>query len=181
MQRRDLLRAFGAATALALLPHDALAAWTRVATGPRPTAGLRDDQLALIGAIADTIIPRTDTPSATDVRVPAFIDIVVSENYTDTDREAFVSGLAALDAQVKSATNASFVDLDASACGAQIAAIESATNRRAEPTRTYWRLKGLIVHGYFSSEPVMKTVLKYEIMPGAFDGAAPMPQKATHG
>jgi hypothetical protein len=181
MQRRDLLRAFGAASALALLPHDALAAWARVATGPRPTAGLRDDQLALIGAIADTIIPRSDTPSATDVGVPAFIDIVVSENYSDADREAFVTGLAALDGLVRSATNASFVDLDASARGGQVEVFERSANRRVEPARTYWRLKGLIVHGYFTSEPVMKTVLKYEIMPGAFDGAAPMPQKATHG
>jgi len=36
------------------------------------------------------------------------------------------------------------------------------------------------VHGYFTSEPVMKKVLKVEIMPGRFDGNAPMPQKATH-
>ncbi|MEO8622675.1 MAG: gluconate 2-dehydrogenase subunit 3 family protein [bacterium] len=181
MKRRDLLRAFGAATALALLPHDALAVWTRASTGIRPAAGLRDDQLALIGALSDTIFPRTDTPSATDVLVPAFVDVVVSENYTDADRDAFVAGLAALDAQVKAATNASFVDLDVAARGLQIEALEGAANRRAEPARTYWRLKGLIVHGYFTSEPVMKSVLKYEIMPGAFDGNAPMPAKVSHG
>lgn len=181
MKRRDLLRAFGAATALALLPHDALAVWTRVSTGIRPNAGLRDDQLALIGALADTIFPRTDTPSATDVLVPAFVDVVVSENFTDADRDAFVAGLVAVDAQVKRATNASFVDLDVAARGLQIEALEGAANRRAEPARTYWRLKGLIVHGYFTSEPVMKSVLKYEIMPGAFDGNAPMPAEASHG
>ena len=90
MQRRDLIRAFGAASALALLPHESLAAWSRVASGLRPGTGLRDDQLAFIGAIADTIFPRTDTPSATDVRVPAFVDVVVSENFRDADREAFV-------------------------------------------------------------------------------------------
>jgi hypothetical protein len=83
MERRDLLRAFGAATALALLPHDAVAAWARVATGLRPTDGLTEAQLALIGAIGDVIIPRTDTPSASDVGVPAFVDVVVSENYGD--------------------------------------------------------------------------------------------------
>lgn len=180
MERRDLLRAFGAATALALLPHDAVAAWARVASGLRPTDGLTDAQLALVGAIADTIIPRTDTPSATDVGVPAFVDVIVTENYGDAERATFLAGLDAIEAQLKSTGGAPFVDLAPSARAAAIETIETASDRRSEPNRTYWRLKGLIVHGYFTSEPVMKKVLKVEIMPGRFDGAAPMPQKAAH-
>src|ERR1041385_5649887 len=96
MQRRDLLRAFGAATALAFIPHDAVAAWARVASGIRPSAGLSDAQLSLVGAFADTILPRTDSPSATDVAVPAFVDVIVSENYSDAERSAFLAGLDAL-------------------------------------------------------------------------------------
>ena len=156
MERRDLLRALGAAGALALLPNETMAAWVRVASGARPAEGLTDAQLALVGAIADTILPRTDTPSATDVGVPAFVNVVVSENYSDEERTAFIAGLDALDATA-------------------LPAIESAADRRTEPARTYWRLKGLIIHGYFTSEPVMKRVLHTEIMPGRFDGAAPMP------
>jgi hypothetical protein len=30
------------------------------------------------------------------------------------------------------------------------------------------------VHGYFTSEPVMKDVLKVVVMPGRFEGAAPV-------
>jgi len=160
MHRRDLLRALGAASALAVLPHDAVAAWARVATGLRPTNGLTDAQLARVGAIADIILPRTDTPSATDVGVPAFVNVIVSENYGDTEREAFVAGLDQLDP-------------------AAIDTYEAATDRRTEPARTYWRLKGLIIHGYFTSEPVMKDVLHYEILPGKFDGDAPMPLKSA--
>ena len=160
MHRRDLLRALGAASALAVLPHDAVAAWARVATGLRPTNGLTDAQLARVGAIADIILPRTDTPSATDVGVPAFVNVIVSENYGDTEREAFVAGLDQLDP-------------------AAIDTYGAATDRRTEPARTYWRLKGLIIHGYFTSEPVMKDVLHYEILPGKFDGDAPMPLKSA--
>jgi len=110
MQRRDVLKAFGAATALALLPHEAVAAWARVATGIRPADGLTEAQLALVGAIADMILPRTDTPGAVDVGVPAFINVIVSENYTDADRAAFVAGLDAIEVQAKTA-GAPFVDL----------------------------------------------------------------------
>jgi hypothetical protein len=178
MERRDLLRAFGAATALALLPHDAVAAWARVASGLRPSDGLSDAQLALVGAIADTILPRTDTPSATDVGVPAFVNVVVAENYVEAERSAFLAGLDAIEAQAKSSGGV-FVDLAPAARASVIDALENATDRRSEPSRTYWRLKGLIVHGYFTSEPVMKNVLKFEVMPGKYDGAAPMPRKTA--
>jgi hypothetical protein len=177
MERRDLLRALGSATALALLPHDALAAWTRVATGLRPAGGLSDAQIALVRAIADTIIPRTDTPSATDVGVDGFVDVIVAEQYTDADRTAFLAGLDAIDARAKSGAGADFTDLAPAARATTIDAIEGAADRDAEPARTYWRLKRLIVHGYFTSEPVMKNVLKVQVMPGRFDGAAPIQLK----
>jgi hypothetical protein len=163
-----------------MLPHDAIAAWTRVASGFRPTGGLTDAQLALVAAIADTIIPRTDTPGATDVGVPAFVDVIVTENYGDAERATFLAGLDAIEARTKDAGGVAFVELAPAARAAAIETIESASDRRSEPNRSYWRLKGLIVHGYFTSEPVMKKVLKVEIMPGRFDGAAPMPQKAAH-
>ncbi len=192
MHRRDLLRSFGAATALALIPHAAVAAWARVASGIRPAAGLSDAQLALVGAVADTILPRTDSPSATDVGVPAFIDVIVSENYTDAERASFLAGLATLDswrgdgeaargdsAVVRPAGSVSLTAATIEERGRIIDAIEHSTNRREEPMRTYWRLKGLVIHGYFTSERVSKDVLHVEVMPGRFEGSAPLATKAA--
>ena len=178
MQRRDLLRALGGATAFALLPLDTVAAWSRVASGVQVADGLSDAQLALVGAIGDTILPRTDSPSATDVAVPAFIDVIVGENYTEAQRTQFGAGLDAFDAKSKADGGSSFVDLSATARATFLESIEAAP-RNADPARTYWRLKGLVIHGYFTSERVMKDVLHTEIMPGRFDGAAPMAAPAA--
>jgi hypothetical protein len=175
MERRDLLRALGAAGAMALLPNQSIAAWARAASGLRVVDGLTEAQLALVGAIADVVLPRTDSPSATDVGVPAFINVIVSENYSTDERTAFMSGLDALDAKVRDGAGSALAGLSPDAQAAAVASIEGAPDRRAEPARTYWRLKGLIIHGYFTSEAVMKGVLHTEIMPGRFDGAAPMP------
>jgi hypothetical protein len=122
---------------------------------------LSDAQLARIGAIADVMLPRTDTPSATDVGVPAFVNVIVSEQWSDAERDAFVSNLDQLDA--------SRID--------EIEAME----RRSEPARTYRRLKDLVIHGYFTSEPVMNDVLHYVVMPGKFEGGAPMPLMKRSG
>jgi hypothetical protein len=173
MQRRDLLRAVGGATAFALLPLEAVAAWSRVASGVRVAEGLSDAQIALVGAIGDTILPRTDTPSATDVAVPAFVNVIVGENYVDAQRTQFLAGLDAFDAKAKTDTGTSFVDLSPSARGSFLEALEAAP-RTGEPSRTYWRLKGLVLHGYFTSERVSRDVLHTEIMPGRFDGSAPL-------
>jgi hypothetical protein len=61
-----------------------------------------------------------------------------------------------------------------------LTAIEHAPSRREEPMRTYWRLKGLVVHGYFTSERVSKDVLHVEVMPGRFEGSAPLATKAAN-
>jgi len=169
VHRRELLRAFGAATALSILPRDAFAAWSRVANGERVTSGLTVAQLALIGAAADTILPRTDTPSATDVNVPAFIDVYASDYMNDAERAAFLAGLEALDERTKRFTGAAFANTTPEWRGEIITSIE-ADDRRTEPGRSWWRLKSMVIHGYFTSEPVMKSVLKYEIMPGRYDG-----------
>jgi len=195
MQRRDLLRAFGAATALAFIPRDAMAVWARVASGVRPAAGLTDAQLTLVGAIADTILPRTESPSATDVAVPAFVDVVVSENYSDTERTAFLAGLETLStwrpiavAQQDSSgrpgagrDSRRFTDLSPDDRGSVIDGIERLPRRSDEPARTYWRLKGLVIHGYFTSERVAKDVLHVQVMPGRFDGSMPVTPAHTHG
>ena len=93
MERRDLLRALGAAAAFTMMPRTAQAAWETVAASPGALPRvLTDDRAELIAALCDAIIPRTDTPGATDVNVPAFIDVIVAEYYNDDERAQFLAG-----------------------------------------------------------------------------------------
>ena len=174
MERRELLRALASAAALtALSPDKTLAAWSRVASGVPLSNELSKAHLALVRAIADTIIPRTDTPSATDVGVHKFVDVIVNENLPDAERTAGLAGLDAIDARARTESNVAFAQLSAEKRSAMIDSFEKG-DRSVEPSRTYWGLKGLVVHGYFTSEPVMRDVLKVSVMPGRFEGAAPV-------
>ena len=69
--------------------------------GPRST----------IGVLANTIVPRTDSPGATDVGVPAFIDVIGGEYYTDAERAEFTTGIEAIDARAVSMSGLIFVSL----------------------------------------------------------------------
>ena len=176
MERRELLRALAS-----LLQRSLLFPRTRPSQhGLALRAGFhwqnelsKPAHLALVRAIADTIIPRTNTPSATDVGVHRFVDVIVNEHLTEAERVAGLAGLDAIDARARTESNATFAELSADKRSAMIDSFEKG-DRSAEPSRTYWRLKGLVVHGYFTSEPVMKDVLKVTVMPGKFEGAAPV-------
>lgn len=176
MERRDLLRVIASATALTLLPNEkALAAWARVSRPGEASLpnGLSDAQLAVVRALADTIIPRTDTPGATDVGTHRFVDVLYSEYATDEERAKMDAALEAMDAHARTESNVVFADLTPEARGKIIASMESG-DRKQEPAAAYWRLKGAIIHGYFTSEPVWKNVLQVQVMPGRFDGSAPV-------
>lgn len=174
MERREVLRVLASAAALtALSPNKTAAAWSRVASGVPLSNELSKAQLTLVRAIADTIIPRTASPSATDVGVHKFVDVIVNEYLTDTERTAGLAGLDAIDARARTESNVTFAELNAEKRSAMIDSFEKG-DRNVEPSRTYWQLKGLVVHGYFTSEPVMRDVLKVSVMPGKFEGAAPV-------
>lgn len=173
MERRDLLRTLASATALTILPHKTLEAWSRVTSGVPTSAGLSDAHMALVRAIADTILPRTDTPSATDVGVHRFVDVIFAEYLTDEERDRAIAGLDALDERAMSESQVVFADLGPEGREKFIASLEAGP-RDTDLKRAYWQLKGLIVRGYFTSEPVMKNVLKHVVMPGRFEGSAPI-------
>lgn len=176
MDRRDLLRTFGAVTALSFLPRDAESesAWPRIVAGERASNGLTHAQLRLVGAMSDAIIPRTDSPGATDVAVPAWVDLIVSEYYNDSERIPFVNGLDAIDIQAIRNEGTLFAELTKVAKDRVMDTLDRPADRTTLEARAYSRLKGLVIHGYFTSREVQQKVLKTVIMPGRFDGAAPM-------
>lgn len=179
MKRRDLLRAAGAATALSLLPRDAEAAWARVLEGYQTAEGLTPPQRALVSGIADVIFPRNDTPGATDVGVTDWVNLIVAEYDSPTDRTAFVTGLDAIDAQVRSSRGRAFANLDADAQRAAVASLDASADRSTPEARAYTRLKSLVVYGYFTSERVQQDVLHTRTYFDRFQGAADMPARRS--
>jgi hypothetical protein len=104
----------GTASVLSLVPWDAHAIQALLLPAASSRAGgLTDAQYALVTAMADTIIPRTDTPSATDVGVHDWIDRIVAEYQTEEERAEFRAGLDAIDARAKRIGGVPFAQLPA--------------------------------------------------------------------
>ena len=189
MNRREALRLLATATALGLETPKVFAilrdARALVQTQPvRRT--LSPDQNEIVTAIADMIIPRTETPGATDAGVPAFIDLIVSEWYTDEQRTRFREGLADIDVRAHHRFTKGFVECSPAQqaeilteVGAQMLADAEATKRQTEAAgetkprdNFYQTLRSQILTGYYTSEAGATAELNYQIIPDRFDSCA---------
>jgi Gluconate 2-dehydrogenase subunit 3 len=65
--------------------------------GARAARTLTAEQYALVTALVEHIIPRTDTPGARDVGVQKFVDDLLTDHYRAPERNKFLAGLQGVD------------------------------------------------------------------------------------
>ncbi len=179
MHRRDLLRVLGGSAAASLLapltPAQRLQVGRELHAASSPGAVFGARQLELVAELCDLIIPRTDTPGATDVGVPAFVERLLAWWDTTAERDRFLAGLADLETRARGLGVARFADLSAERKLELLTALDRATSRAAGSAEQAWaRLKQLTVYGYFTSRRVQEEVLHSVIIPGRFDGCVPV-------
>lgn len=149
-------------------------------TGPDWTPSiLSDSQNAMIDAMAEIIIPATDTPGASAANVNRFIDAIVGESWLEEDRTRFMDGLEAANSRCKKTYGASFVELPSEKQRAFVAELDDETfgpdAPEADPeTPSFYRmLKELVIVGYYTSEVGATQELRTNIVPGTYDGDVP--------
>ncbi len=180
MHRRELLRLAGTAAVVPLLaPLDPEVRWAiaRALHARLPGRALESldvHQHATVARIADMILPKTDSPGATDVKVDEFIDLLLTEWYAADERDRFLAGLADIDTRSRQAHGAAFLDLSLADQTTLLTALDGAEGREDTAEGAVRTLKQLTLYGYFTSEVVMKDVLHYPVIPGRHDGCVPV-------
>jgi hypothetical protein len=91
MKRRDVLKAGAVVPAVAAAQHHYAPQAAAKSTGWKPKT-LSSAQNETVIALADTIIPATDTPGAKEAKVNEYIDLFLG-NAPRGERERFMSGL----------------------------------------------------------------------------------------
>lgn len=178
MRRREVVGFLGAALALPFLPGSAEAA---IQLGERLHARLKDvpfrtlnpAQRALVTNLAEMIIPETDTPGATSVKVPEFIDLILTEWASDDERATFLAGLGGIDSRASAMGQSRFVDLTPSRKAEVVTSLEAVNADKLGAGLAFARLKALTVYGYFTSRPVQQDILKTRFFFDGYDGNVP--------
>ena len=172
--RREAIRRatvmLGVAISPGLLDSVLRAQATSPAAGRKPYLNAR--QSATVAAVAERILPRTDTPGAADVGVPAFIDLMYGEYLTAEEQRMFAGGLADVEAQSTSTHRRNFAQLTTEQQDALLRGIARAS--QAKERTFFHQVRELTILGYFTSEEVGKNVLQYDPIPGRWDACIPL-------
>ena len=172
MTRRAALKRAALFLGVALTPSLIANVLQAAATPGAKAVFLSPAQLDLVTAIAERILPRTDTPGATDVGVPAFVDLMLGKYSTESERQVFTAGLDEVNAASLASHAQSFVKISAAQQDAILMKIAVASQKK---DKTFFhQIKELTVVGYFTSEIVGRTVLHYDPVPGRFQGCVPI-------
>ncbi len=133
-----------------------------------------EDQMRLIGRIADIIIPETDTPGALGAGVDTFFDTLMAEWASAATRSRFVALLQDMDARATAHHGAGFVDCDPQQQERLIAEIDADSFRDKPECRDFRDFRNLIIAGYYTSEVGASVELRFELVPGRYLPCAPL-------
>jgi hypothetical protein len=169
MNRREALTLIAIspiATALGTRPAAAAPATTPAAAAARAARvapGLKfftEHEFATVSALADMVMPADErSGSATDAKVPEFMDFMLSDSPRDSDRLAMRGGLAWLDAESRGRYQKDFVDLapeQRTAVVDDIAWPEKAPPGMSHGVAFFNRFRDAVASGFWSSEMGVK-------------------------
>ena len=138
-----------------------------------------ENQQKMIAEIAELIIPATKTPGAKEAKVPAFIQVLITDCYPEIDQKRFFSGLDNLDKQAQSTYKKGFLALTKTEQTELLkkAEADAQAARKKDgtaPAPFFPMIKEMTLVGYFTSEAGATKALSYVAVPGTYNGCTPL-------
>lgn len=95
MNRRELLKQIALVTGAVVVGGDFFLTGCKQ-TG-KPEAGFTPSTIDLLDEVGETIIPATATPGAKAAKIGEFMNVMVTDCYTERQQSAFMNGLVSLE------------------------------------------------------------------------------------
>lgn len=174
---RNLALIIGGAALLPSCVHDSGKASVKL-----KNVDINADQEKLIGDMAETIIPKTNTPGAKDLQLHLFVLKMVDDCYTKKDQQDFITGMGQFTDLVKKRYSRSFGECDQKQREQTLLSIEQdkdpkSTTYPSELKSFYGMVKGQTVNGYTTSKYFMTKQVVYELVPGRYNAFYPVKKK----
>lgn len=132
---------------------------------------VNDGDEALLEALVETLIPATDTPGGRELLLHLFVLKMVDACHGPEDQQAFAEGVRTFTGWSKGELGVHFVEAEKKAREGLLVRVEEAGNAAG----TFFSLvKRRAIQGYMNSQYVMTNLIKYELVPGRYDGYFPM-------
>jgi len=131
---------------------------------------------AMVKDLIDIILPKTESPSASEVGVHKMIDSMVGTVYNNEDRAAYKIGFSSLISYLeKQAGGKDFIDMEADKKLDLLQKLDHADGNDSENvSKAYLDLKQQTIAYYLSTEEIAKNYLNYLPVPGDYESCIPL-------
>lgn len=180
MNRRDAIARVGLMLGVTVVGAEAFLTGCSPKRSETATSWLdfTPDRIAFLDEVGETILPKTSASGgAKDAKIGEFMKAIVTDCYEEADQHAFMDGFAKIDAASNQKYNKDFMKLDDKQKLELLSGIDqeakdySKTRKEGDPQSHYFGLmKQLTLWGYFTSEVGSKEALRYNPLPGKYQG-----------
>jgi hypothetical protein len=136
--------------------------------------------IALLDEVGETILPVSPaSPGAKETKIGEFMKTIVSDCYEEKDQNIFKEGITKLKDASQKKYSKDFMDLSAPEKHDLLVEIDkemkeySKSKKKEEPAHYFSLMKQLTLWGYFTSEAGSTKALRFNPVPGHYDGSFP--------
>ena len=178
MDRRELLKLVALATGSVVIGGDFFLAGCKnkdAGTG----MSFSQDNIAFLDEVAETILPKTQTPGAKDAEVGKFMTVMVNDCYDEKDQKIFHEGMNKLDEACNKIRGHLFMKADAAQRKECLVSLDKEakdylkSKKKEDPNHYFTMIKQLTLLGYFTSKPALTVAFDYHAVPSRYNGAMP--------
>lgn len=180
MNRRELLKMVAAATGGVVIGGEFfLAGCKNPEAGVGESATFTESDIAFLDEVAETILPKTNTPGAKDAKVGAYMAVFVADCYEEKHQKAFREGMKKLNDACEKMHSHGFMKASPEHRKELLVSLdkeraEYQKNKKPEDPNHYFQyFKQLTISGYFTSKEGREGATNYIPVPGKYQGEIP--------
>lgn len=128
-----------------------------------------DEQVKLVQAIVDTLLPKGEIPGALELQVDAFVWVMLKDCIPEKGQNEFLSGLKKLEENSKKNTGYFFHELKASEKEIYLRKVLDETSKENDEERRFLNItKNMTILGFMQSEYILTKEMPYTLIPGSY-------------
>jgi hypothetical protein len=128
----------------------------------------------MLAELAETIIPKTDTPGAKDLAAHLFVLNMVDDCFEKEKQEKFTLGMKDFETFAKKKSGRSFADSTSEQKQSVVAELDGKNAGADNLSFFYHSVKQLTTQAYTSSQFYLTNIRHYKMIPGKFQGCVPL-------
>jgi hypothetical protein len=176
MERRELLKMIALLTGGAVIGADLFLSGCNT----KADHYFSENDIAFFDEVAETMLPKTDTPGAKDAETGKFMATYAMGCYDEAQQKILLDGIQQLNKAADKKYTLAFLKLTARQKEELLTIIDkeaeeytsknAASNGEQMPPHYFTLMKQLVLLGFFTSKPGATKVLRYIPVPGKYEG-----------